>query len=215
MAEISTIARPYATAVFELAKAAKNYPVWTQQLHLLAAIVADPQARSLIGNAAVKKERIVRLAGRLRDGHGRAVRKLVVAAHDEGVKGVARIELLKVARVACCQTLDDFDFGFRCWCSAPHCVLCHVRLWWVAHLQPYFDLPPGGEDRFFADQIEIIFFQPHFAERILHFEGEAVAIKRFRTDVREPELVLFRTDHGLNGLLHRAPESLSGCLHTK
>ncbi len=61
MAEISTIARPYATAVFELAKATKNYPGWSQQLHLLAAIVADAQLRSLIGNAAVKKEQVVKL----------------------------------------------------------------------------------------------------------------------------------------------------------
>lgn len=61
MAEISTVARPYATAVFELAKATKNYPGWSQQLHLLAVIVADAQLRSLIGNAAVKKEQVVKL----------------------------------------------------------------------------------------------------------------------------------------------------------
>jgi len=89
MAEISTIARPYATAVFELAKAAKNYPVWTQQLHLLAAIVADPQARSLIGNAAVKKEQVVKLitdvAGEKLDPTGRNLVKVLAEHHRLGV----------------------------------------------------------------------------------------------------------------------------------
>ena len=84
MAEISTIARPYATAVFELAKAAKNYPVWTQQLHLLAVIVADARVRSLIGNAAVKKEQVVKLiadvAGDQLDAVGRNLVK-VLAEH--------------------------------------------------------------------------------------------------------------------------------------
>ena len=84
MAEISTIARPYATAVFELAKAAKKYPVWTQQLHLLVAIVADAQVRSLISNAAVKKEQVVKLivevAGDKLDVTGRNLVK-VLAEH--------------------------------------------------------------------------------------------------------------------------------------
>lgn len=84
MAEIATIARPYATAVFELAKAAKNYPVWTQQLQLLATVVADGQLRSLIGNAAVKKEQVVKLiadvAGDKLDAAGRNLVK-VLAEH--------------------------------------------------------------------------------------------------------------------------------------
>lgn len=89
MAEISTIARPYATAVFELARAAKNYPVWTQQLHLLAAIVADAQVRSLIGNAAVKKEQVVKLiaevAGDKLDATGRNLVKVLAEHRRLGV----------------------------------------------------------------------------------------------------------------------------------
>lgn len=88
MAEISTVARPYATAVFELAKAAKSYPLWSQQLELLAVIVADAQLRSLIGNAAVKKEQVVKLivevAGDKLDASGRNLVKVLAEHHRLG-----------------------------------------------------------------------------------------------------------------------------------
>jgi F-type H+-transporting ATPase subunit delta len=61
MAETSTIARPYAQAAFEIAKAKGQLGEWTTQLHALAAIAADAQVQSLIGNTAVKKERIAAL----------------------------------------------------------------------------------------------------------------------------------------------------------
>ena len=61
MAETSTIARPYAQAVFEIARAKRNFGEWSTQLHALANIVADTQIQSLIGNTAVKKERVAQL----------------------------------------------------------------------------------------------------------------------------------------------------------
>jgi F-type H+-transporting ATPase subunit delta len=89
MAELSTIARPYATAVFEIARTAKNYPAWSQQLHLLAAIVADAQMRSLIGNAAVTKEQAVKLiadvAGEKLDAKGRNLVKVLAEHRRLGV----------------------------------------------------------------------------------------------------------------------------------
>lgn len=61
MAELSTIARPYAQAVFDIAKAQRQYTEWSAQLRTLAAVIADAQVQALIGNTAVKKERIAAL----------------------------------------------------------------------------------------------------------------------------------------------------------
>lgn len=53
MAEITTIARPYAQAVFELAKAEGNYAGWSDAVQLLAAIAADPQAAAVLSSPRV------------------------------------------------------------------------------------------------------------------------------------------------------------------
>jgi F-type H+-transporting ATPase subunit delta len=48
MAELTTIARPYAEAAFELARAANALPAWSSMLRYVSAVVADPAiARSL------------------------------------------------------------------------------------------------------------------------------------------------------------------------
>lgn len=65
MAELSTAARPYAKAVFELAQSAGTLADWSRQLQALAALVADPQVAALIGHPAVSREQ---LAGLLIDG---------------------------------------------------------------------------------------------------------------------------------------------------
>ncbi len=41
MAEISTIARPYATAIFNLAKENKSLSNWSNMLSLLSNVVSD------------------------------------------------------------------------------------------------------------------------------------------------------------------------------
>jgi F-type H+-transporting ATPase subunit delta len=48
--DTTTIARPYAEAAFEIAKAAGNTDVWAEQLALLAAIVEDSQVATQIGS---------------------------------------------------------------------------------------------------------------------------------------------------------------------
>ncbi|SOD40030.1 F0F1 ATP synthase subunit delta [Nitrosovibrio sp. Nv4] len=58
MAEARTIARPYAEAVFKLAKANEELPAWSGMLQLAAAIAADGQIRSLIGNPKVPPRRL-------------------------------------------------------------------------------------------------------------------------------------------------------------
>jgi F-type H+-transporting ATPase subunit delta len=46
----TTIARPYAEAAFDVARAANALDRWSEALNKLAAIVADPQVASQIGN---------------------------------------------------------------------------------------------------------------------------------------------------------------------
>jgi F-type H+-transporting ATPase subunit delta len=58
MAEARTIARPYAEAVFRLAKAADTLPAWSEMLQLAATIAADGNIRALIGNPKVPARRL-------------------------------------------------------------------------------------------------------------------------------------------------------------
>ncbi len=53
MAESSNIARPYARAVFELARGQDDLAGWSDQLDLLAAIAADEQVAALVRNPRV------------------------------------------------------------------------------------------------------------------------------------------------------------------
>ena len=55
MAELSNIARPYARAVFELAKARADYSVWSEQLDMLAAVAVDPNVVGLFNNPRVSR----------------------------------------------------------------------------------------------------------------------------------------------------------------
>ena len=50
MAQTTTIARPYARAVFELARDGRAYDAWQAQLELLAAVARDPQVRRLLSD---------------------------------------------------------------------------------------------------------------------------------------------------------------------
>lgn len=67
MAELVTIARPYAEAVFRIAQEKKALAAWSDRLSLLSAIAADAQMRSCVGNpelsAAQKCELFLALAG--------------------------------------------------------------------------------------------------------------------------------------------------------
>ena len=66
MAELATIARPYAEAAFRLARERQALPAWSEALGRLAQVAADPAASSLIGNpniAAADVEDLFRSAG--------------------------------------------------------------------------------------------------------------------------------------------------------
>lgn len=61
MAEKTTIARPYAQAIFALAKQQKALPKWSEMMALTVAVVTDPQVTGLIGNPRIKKSQLASL----------------------------------------------------------------------------------------------------------------------------------------------------------
>src|SRR5262245_32494924 len=67
MAEIATIARPYANAVFELAKERRAIVEWSKQLHVAAAVAAQPEILEIIESPATtsveKSNTLARVCG--------------------------------------------------------------------------------------------------------------------------------------------------------
>jgi len=61
MAEASTIARPYAQAVFDLAKGKKKLSDWSKQLTSLSAIASDNQVVTLITSPSVESGQLAEL----------------------------------------------------------------------------------------------------------------------------------------------------------
>lgn len=61
MAEISTIARPYAEALFEVADKAGALSAWSQRLANLATAAAQPEAQQLMNNPRMSASQLVDL----------------------------------------------------------------------------------------------------------------------------------------------------------
>lgn len=58
MAELITIARPYAEAAFKLAKGSGQLAAWSGQLDVLAQLVSAPEVADLIGNPAIDGQQL-------------------------------------------------------------------------------------------------------------------------------------------------------------
>ena len=75
MAETATLARPYANAVFALAKSQDRLEKWARMLGLLAAAASTDEVRALVGaatmSAAVKARKLIDVAGDELDDRGR------------------------------------------------------------------------------------------------------------------------------------------------
>lgn len=75
MAELVTIARPYAEAVYKLAREKNNLAGWAGMLELLAMMARDPQMQACVGNPNLTAQQIGSLvldvAGDKLDGLGR------------------------------------------------------------------------------------------------------------------------------------------------
>jgi F-type H+-transporting ATPase subunit delta len=61
MAEMITIARPYAEAVFKLAIEKKAAPRWSDMLALMAAVASDPDMANLVGNPKVDRAQLAEI----------------------------------------------------------------------------------------------------------------------------------------------------------
>jgi len=78
MAELATLARPYANAVFDLARQAGELDRWSSMLALLAAAAAHPQLKTLLGSPGVPEEQKgQRLSGVCGDDITESARKFV------------------------------------------------------------------------------------------------------------------------------------------
>ena len=67
MAELATIARPYAEAAFEIARDAQALPAWSDMLRFAATIVGDPRVAAALDNprldAAAKESMLLSIGG--------------------------------------------------------------------------------------------------------------------------------------------------------
>lgn len=61
MAEKATIARPYAKAIFDIARERQHLKAWSDMLRIAARTVTDPQVESLLDSPHVTTEQLVEL----------------------------------------------------------------------------------------------------------------------------------------------------------
>ena len=84
MAELTTIARPYAEAAFRIAREENALPVWSQMLRFLSDVTADPQAAAALDNpkltAADKTALLLSIGGERLDATGRNFVRVLVEA---------------------------------------------------------------------------------------------------------------------------------------
>jgi F-type H+-transporting ATPase subunit delta len=106
MAELTTIARPYAEAAFSLARERNALPQWSEMLRLAGAVVADPKVAEALDNprldVAAKESLLLSVCGDKLDGGGRNFIRVLVEAD--------RIKILPTIQ-ALFETLKDESDG--------------------------------------------------------------------------------------------------------
>ena len=84
MAELTTIARPYAEAAFALAREANALPVWSSMLRLASSVVADPRMAQALDNPRFtggdKESLLLSVCGEKLDPLGRSFLKVLIEA---------------------------------------------------------------------------------------------------------------------------------------
>jgi len=82
MAELITIARPYAEAAFRIARENNSLPVWSQALRFVSAVVADPRMAAALDNpkltAGDKESLVLSVCGDKLDPLGRNFVRVLV-----------------------------------------------------------------------------------------------------------------------------------------
>jgi F-type H+-transporting ATPase subunit delta len=61
MSEQISLARPYAKAIFEIARDSGDYSLWSDQLEFLAMVAADPAMKEIIQNPEITEQRLTDL----------------------------------------------------------------------------------------------------------------------------------------------------------
>lgn len=83
MAELVTIARPYAEAVFKLAREKSALAAWSDALELLDAVIANPEVQARIGDPKVSardlEALVLGVVGDRVDGAGRNLVQVLIA----------------------------------------------------------------------------------------------------------------------------------------
>lgn len=81
MSELTTTARPYARAIFDLAKKAGTLSEWSDMLQLLAAAVSHEDAHRVLDNPKLSKEQaadlLIQICGDKLDDNGKNLAKLL------------------------------------------------------------------------------------------------------------------------------------------
>jgi len=84
MAELTTIARPYAEAAFRIARDANALPVWSQMLRFVSGVAADPRMAAALDNpkltAGDKEALLLSVCGDKLDALGRNFVRVLVEA---------------------------------------------------------------------------------------------------------------------------------------
>ncbi|MEY3632161.1 MAG: hypothetical protein RI937_359 [Pseudomonadota bacterium] len=95
MAELRTIARPYAEAAFGLAKAENAFGAWSEALSAMAAVVAAPEMKALIGNPALAPARLAELIASAAPGLSKSQKDLLsVLAENERLAALTEISAM-------------------------------------------------------------------------------------------------------------------------
>jgi F-type H+-transporting ATPase subunit delta len=107
MAELTTIARPYAEAAFRLAREANALPAWSEMLRFASAVNADPRVAAALDNpkltggdrhrsccrratASIRSHQFRPRAGRGRSCRAAAVNQALFEALKNDIDGVAK-----------------------------------------------------------------------------------------------------------------------------
>ena len=89
MAELLTVARPYAEAVFALASEQHALPVWAEMLRLTSSVAADPQMRSALDSpklsAGAKESLFLSVCGEKLNPDGKSFVRVLIEADRIGL----------------------------------------------------------------------------------------------------------------------------------
>ena len=105
MAELTTVARPYAEAAFELAREQNVLPVWSEMLRFATTVVGDERVTAALENPRLstgdKEALLLSIAGDRVTGDGRSFLRVLIEAD--------RIALLPQIRALFDQLKDDAE----------------------------------------------------------------------------------------------------------